>query len=139
TFDRVQAVLDGKFVRRTKRFTFPFRRLLHCKTCGRCLVGSERKGFVYYRCQTISCPTTSLREDAIDAEIRESLDRVMLSADEAAAAEQELAKISADSTVLIDSRRIAIEDALSANIARSQRLTDLLIDAKIDETAHDEK
>ena len=65
TFDRVQAVLTGKFVRRTKRHYFLFRRLLHCKTCGRSVIGSARKGLFYYRCSTIDCPTTSVREDAV--------------------------------------------------------------------------
>src|ERR1051325_801479 len=138
-FDRVQEVLDGKFVWRTKRFSFIFRRLLKCQSCGRCLVGSERKGFVYYRCQTISCPTTSLREDAIDAAFRELLEGVTLNQTEAAAAEQEIATLAADRTALLESRRRALEDALSANSARSQRLTDLLIDGRIDSSAHDER
>jgi hypothetical protein len=38
-FERVQAVLAGKYVRRTKRFTFLFRRFIRCETCGRSLVG----------------------------------------------------------------------------------------------------
>jgi site-specific DNA recombinase len=138
-FDRVQSVLDGRFVRRTKHFLFPFRRLLHCKTCNRCLVGSERKGFVYYRCQTIICPTTSLREDVIDSAIAALLAQVTLSDVEAAAVDSELATIFADSKAVIESRRLALDEALSANAARSQRLTDLLLDERIEANAHDEK
>jgi hypothetical protein len=28
------------------------------------------KGYAYYRCQTISCPTTAVREEAVDAAFR---------------------------------------------------------------------
>ena len=138
-FDRVQEVLDGKFVRRTKRFTFSFRRLLKCKTCGRSLVGSERKGFVYYRCQTISCPTTSIREDAIDGAFRDLFDRLTLTEAEATPAEQQIGALTANNAELLESRRRALQDALSASAARSQRLTDLLIDGKIESDAHDER
>ena len=138
-FDRVQAVLDGKLIRRTKRFEFPFRRLLHCKTCGRSLVGSERKSIVYYRCQTIECPTTSVREDAVDASVRTSLRRITLDADDVTAAERELAESAETATLLRESRRTALQEALSATNARMARLTDLLLDGQIDAGAHDEK
>lgn len=138
-FDRVQAVLDGKSVRRTKRFQFPFRRLLHCKTCGRSLVGSERKGFVYYRCQTIQCPTTSVREDAVDAAVRAMLREITLSDDELAAADRELEASTETASRLRQSRRTALHDALSATNARMTRLTDLLLDGQIDAKAHDER
>jgi DNA invertase Pin-like site-specific DNA recombinase len=138
-FDRVQALLDGKHVRRTKRFAFPFRRLLHCKTCGRSLVGSERKGFVYYRCQTIDCPTTSVREDAVDLAITEFFGCMTLTEDEAQAIENELTSRRADEEHLQAVQRTALEEALSAVNARTSRLTDLLIDGTIDAAAHREK
>ncbi len=72
-FDRVQEVLSGKFVRRTKRHFYLFRRLLRCDTCSRSLIGSMAKGNVYYRCSTTTCPTTSVREDSIDTEVRDVL------------------------------------------------------------------
>src|SRR5260370_14000941 len=83
-FDRVQEVLQGKFVRRTKHHSFIFRRLLHCKTCERSLVGSMVKGNVYYRCATVGCPTTSVREDNVDAVIRELLSAITFDEKEAA-------------------------------------------------------
>jgi hypothetical protein len=65
-FQKVQHVPAGKYVRRTRRFFFLFRRFIHCETCGRSLSGSKQKGRAYYRCPTITCPTTSLRDDAIE-------------------------------------------------------------------------
>jgi site-specific DNA recombinase len=138
-FDRVQQVLDGKFVQRTKRFTFPFRRFLHCGTCGRSLVGSERKGFVYYRCQTIQCPTTSVREDAIETAVGEILTSVALDEAEVAAIEREIGAAGQTEDALRQARTEAVRDALSAANARIARLTDLLLDGQIDAEAHYEK
>jgi DNA invertase Pin-like site-specific DNA recombinase len=138
-FKRVQAVLAGKYARRTRRFTFLFRRFIRCQTCGRSLSGSERKGHVYYRCPTISCPTTSLREDAIEAVVREVLDAITLREEEAAFLEEELTRSFADEKTLREAKRAALQEALTAANARLSRLTDLLLDGKIDAAAHDEK
>ena len=138
-FDHVQALLDGKFMRRTKTYAFPFRRMLRCVTCGRSLVGSERKGFVYYRCQTVTCPTTSLREDVIDQAFADAFARITLSEDEVAYLERQLDANSADEGRLRESQREALQRALSALDGRSSRLTDLLIEGIIDAEAHREK
>jgi len=138
-FKRVQSVLAGRFVRRTKRFTFLFRRFILCESCGRSLSGSERKGRVYYRCPTISCPTTSLREDVIESAIREALHGITLSDAEAEILERELASYFADETAVREAKRRALGEALAAANARLSRLTDLLLDGAIDSAAHDEK
>ena len=138
-FDRAQEVLDGKFVRRTKRHEFPFRRFMRCKTCGRSLIGSARKGFVYYRCSTIGCPTTSVREDHVDEEIRAVLRRITLSAAEATLIEAELQLMTADQSALRTARRASLGEALAAVNARLSRLTDLLLDDKIQSQEHEEK
>jgi site-specific DNA recombinase len=139
TFDRVQAVLAGKFIRRTKRHLLRFLRLLHCKTCGRSLIGSERKGFVYYRCSNIPCPTTSVREDRVDEAIYEVLASIRMEESEAKAIEAELAEHDRKRIELQDARLASLTDALSALNARLTRLTDLLIDGKIDATVHEAK
>lgn len=138
-FDRVQAVLAGKFVRRTRHHDFLFRRLIHCKTCGRSLIGSLAKGRAYYRCSTYDCATTSLREDAIDEAIRAQLRRITLDAAEAEALEQEIVGYFDDDAAVREARRIALTEALAATNARASRLTDLLIDGTIDASTHDEK
>jgi DNA invertase Pin-like site-specific DNA recombinase len=139
TFDRVQAVLAGKFIRRTKRHLLLFRRLLHCKTCGRSLIGSERKGFVYYRCSNVECPTTSVREDAVEEAVIELLAAIRLDEAEAAAIEAEIGDYDRNHIAAEEARRASLTEALSAANARMTRLTDLLLDGKIDATAHDAK
>jgi DNA invertase Pin-like site-specific DNA recombinase len=138
-FDRVQSVLDGKFVRRTMQHDFLFRRILHCKTCGRSLIASARKGHVYYRCSNIACPTTSVREDRVDAAIRELLAQITLPPEELADIGQKLADRERNGSELVASRRCALQDALLVANARMTRLTDLLLDGKIEAAAHDER
>ncbi|HMJ85081.1 MAG TPA: recombinase family protein [Vicinamibacterales bacterium] len=139
TFDRVQAVLAGKFIRRTKRHVLLFRRLLHCKTCGRSLIGSERKGNVYYRCSNVECPTTSVREDAVEEAVIELLAAIRLDEAEATAIEAEIGEYDRNHIAVEEARRASLTEALSAANARMTRLTDLLLDGKIDATAHDAK
>lgn len=139
TFDRVQDVLTGKFVRRTRHHDFLFRRLIRCRTCGRALIASEKKGRAYYRCSTYECPTTSLREDAIDGAIRDELAAVTLADREAEVLRSEVTAYFANEAALREARKAALQDALTATNARISRLTDLLLDAKIDSAAHDEK
>jgi DNA invertase Pin-like site-specific DNA recombinase len=139
TFDRVQAVLAGKFIRRTKRHVLLFRRLLHCKTCGRSLIGSERKGNVYYRCSNIECPTTSVREDAVEEAIIELLASIRLDEAEATAIAADIGEYDRNRIAVQDARRASLTEALSAANARMTRLTDLLLDGKIDSAAHDTK
>jgi hypothetical protein len=139
TFDRVQAVLAGKFIRRTKRHILRFRRLLQCQTCGRSLIGSERKGFVYYRCSNIPCPTTSVREDRVDEAVLELLASIRISEREAQAMEAEIADYERNRIELQEARRASLTKALSALNARLTRLTDLLIDGKVDASAYEAK
>jgi site-specific DNA recombinase len=138
-FDRVQQLLAGKIVRRTRHHEFTFRRFVRCKTCGRSLIGSFVKGRAYYRCSTYDCPTTSLREDAMDAAIRDEMARVTLPQDAAAVLRQEIEAYFADEAGVRTARLASLTDALNATNARLSRLTDLLLEAKIDSAAHDEK
>jgi hypothetical protein len=97
------------------------------------------KGFVYYRCSNIPCPTTCVREDRIDSEVREILSRVTLNAEETAYLRRELNAISADDATWRAARRTSLGEALGAVKARLSRLTDLLVDAKISSEEHHAK
>jgi site-specific DNA recombinase len=78
TFDRVQAVLSGRVYARPNRHAHIFRRLIRCAECGYSLIGETRKGHVYYRCHSLSCRGTSLRETDIDKSIRTHLGQLRL-------------------------------------------------------------
>ena len=66
-FFAVQAKLRSKVQPRRLRHHHRYSRLLRCETCRKSLIASRVKGHIYYRCATKSCPTTSVREEMIDA------------------------------------------------------------------------
>jgi DNA invertase Pin-like site-specific DNA recombinase len=69
-FFAVQQRLKAQVAPRRLKHHFKYSRMLKCSTCGRSLVGSLAKGRVYYRCHTITCPTTSIREEVVDTVLR---------------------------------------------------------------------
>lgn len=76
-FKEVQDILDGRLTARPEKHEFLFRRLVKCKHCQYSLIGERQKGHVYYRCHTKACPTTSIREEAIDTVISENLQKLI--------------------------------------------------------------
>jgi DNA invertase Pin-like site-specific DNA recombinase len=138
-FDTVQGVLTGKCVRGRTRREFLFRRRLKCLTCGRSLVGEMHKGYVYYRCQTISCPTTSVREEAVDAAFRSMIAPLRFGKTEQDVLFADIQALDGANAVLRTARLSAVRGSLATLNARLSRLTDLLIDGKIDRESHDAK
>ncbi len=78
-FERVQAVKSGKAGKKITRHNHLYRGLFRCAGCGRSMIPELQKGHVYYRCQTRSCPTKTVREDAIEARIIKRLTGLRLS------------------------------------------------------------
>jgi DNA invertase Pin-like site-specific DNA recombinase len=81
-FDRVQSILRGKTVIRTVRHNFAFRKLMRCGRCRYTLIGELQKQHVYYRCQRRACPTTTVREEAVDAAVACWVAKLMFDPDE---------------------------------------------------------
>lgn len=77
-FDQVQRRLEGRTKSTGWKHEFPYRRAFRCAHCGLVLIGERQKGHAYYRCHTATCPKTSLREEAIDAAVCETLARLRL-------------------------------------------------------------
>jgi site-specific DNA recombinase len=81
-FDRVQSILRGKTVVRMVRHNFAFRKLVRCGRCRYTLIGELQKKHVYYRCQQRACPTTTVREEVVDATLSSWVTKLMLDPDE---------------------------------------------------------
>ncbi len=77
-FDRVQAILTGRYTSGARKHEFLFRRFITCKHCGYSLTAERQKGHVYYRCQSKYCPTKTIREEIIDRAFREKLGPLQL-------------------------------------------------------------
>jgi DNA invertase Pin-like site-specific DNA recombinase len=138
-FDQVQSVLAGKATIQWRSHDFLFRRMIRCAHCGYSLIGELQKGRVYYRCQTSTCPTLSIREDAVHASIAPFLTKLTLSREES----EELA---ARMRSFVGDRQSRREDRLrSINLhmdqlnARVSRLIDAYLDSAVDRPLFEER
>lgn len=132
-FERVQDVKAGKGIKKVTRHDHIYRRLFHCGHCTSTLVPELQKGRVYYRCQVRDCPTKTVREDAIEAAIRDCLARCQLT-------DAQFERLSRWIEVWSDGRQNlasanSLRMKLSATAERRERLTDALIDRLIDQEA----
>jgi site-specific DNA recombinase len=132
SFDRVQLILSGKAGRGTQLHDFLFRRLFRCKHCGRSLSGEKQKGHVYYRCHSKRCPTTGIREEAIEEKILQCLSRLEFS-------EADRQLLAGEADRLRDEKEVEranLEKTLSLRLHKVEvsldRLTDAYIDQAID-------
>ena len=133
TFDRVRAALTGRLNTRTKRYDLLYRRRLTCKSCEYSLIGETAKGLVYYRCHTASCPTTCLREEAVDFEVLRQFSRIQFSPLERRYLEQELQRLRGDSASKRQEMIAGLRLKLSQAEERLNRLTDAYIDRLIEQ------
>jgi site-specific DNA recombinase len=138
-FSRVQDVLDGKLSARPLAHEFLFRRMIKCAHCKYSLVGETKKGHVYYRCHTRTCPTLSIREEMIDATIHSHLAPLGLS-------EGEAAEIRARAVSMRANAENDREDQLRAVFLRTEivsgrlaRLMDVYLDGAVDRQVFEEK
>lgn len=130
TYRRVQAIKAGRAGKKVTRHNHIYRGLIRCGLCNAALNPELQKGHVYYRCQTIGCPTTTVREDRFDDAVQENLLRLQIP-------EQDATQIIRAWKAWIGQRDIAAErQAFDLRIgqaaARINRLTDLMIDGTID-------
>lgn len=144
-FETVQAVLSGKRVDRIGHHSFTYSRLARCATCGYSLIAERRKGHIYYRCHNRPfknppvCPTTSVREEQIEAAVLNALEDLELSDQELAFAKNHLAQLSAD-----EQQRYA-ETVSALHLQRDQvqhrisQLIDLLIDGTVAKPLYEAK
>lgn len=131
-FERVQAVLDGRSFTHVEKHTFLFRRLFVCAACGRALTGSLQKGRVYYRCHTKACSGASVREDAIDARVRATFERVTFTPELRALLHTGLRRRKQESGLALEAQRLSLVAELGRVEARLGRITDAFLDGAIE-------
>jgi hypothetical protein len=144
-FERVQRVLVGKRVDRPNAHVFTYSRLVRCASCAYSLIAERQKGHVYYRCHNrpfknpVTCPPTSIREEALDAAVVAALAEIDLSEDEVRLARAMIEEGKRD----LAQSQMATRDVLRLQLdnvrLRLTKLTDLLVDGTIDKTAFGER
>jgi len=65
-FERVQKVKAGKCGKKVTKHNHTFRGLFRCGLCDTAMIPERQKGYIYYRCQSKSCPTKTVREERIE-------------------------------------------------------------------------
>lgn len=137
-FERVQVVKSGKAGKQVTRHNHRYRGLFRCAGCAHSMIPELQKTHVYYRCQTRTCPTTTVREDAIEARVLEAFTALRLTA-------SAIDKLVAGATTWIEEHygREADEQRLQRELTaideRLDSLTDALIDKHIDHETYARK
>ncbi len=131
-FDRVREVASGRLQTRAIQHRHMFRRLFSCVHCGKTLIGELQKGHVYYRCHSKSCPTKTIREEAIDETIGRELFRLAIPQDHQEKLFRTLDLCLRNSTG-IEEHRLAVLSAERERISvRIDRLMETYLDGSID-------
>lgn len=138
-FRAVQDVFAGKRPRRLQIHSYLFRRLFACASCGRSLIASRHKGHIYYRCQTLSCPTTCVREEALISAVRDTLARTAVPGAVVDQCQSEIRKALSDDAAARQSMHEHFEGVVGAATTRLQRLTDLFADGAIDRQEYEKR
>jgi len=132
-FRRVQEIKSGKCGKKVTRHNHLYRGLFRCGLCDHPMSPELQKGRVYYRCQTPTCETKTIREDVLEASIIQSLKTLILDEGEAKKLKVKWSKAQAksDHTETVKSLELRLADETT----RLNRLTDLLIDGVLDNAA----
>jgi len=138
-FDCVQNILNGKLVERHQRHNFLWRRLITCTSCGKHLIGEERKHHRYYRCHTKGCVQKSMRERAIDEQFNVILKQLRFSNLENEQVRAELKAAYSNVARVAETQTRAIQLQLAQLEMRLNKLADLYIDGMIEKEIYIQK
>jgi site-specific DNA recombinase len=133
-FERVQEARAGRYAKKITRHHHTYRGLFRCATCGYAIIAEAHKGFVYYRCQTPSCPTTSMREETLEGAISGVLNGMAMT-DEQLEAITDAARQWFATDAAADTGK-ALRLRLDQIAARLDALTDALVDRLIDDDTY---
>ena len=125
-------VSEHRLNKRYVKHDLYFRRSVRCAKCGYNLVGERSKGFVYYRCHSLECPTNSIREDQLDKQIRERLTMLTLDDDEKRRIDDELKDLTAESSTQRADMIRSVEATIGNLRERLSRLADAYLDGILD-------
>ncbi|MEF8699272.1 MAG: recombinase family protein [Candidatus Accumulibacter sp. UW20] len=138
-FGEVQEVLRGRKKITGVKHDLVYRKTLRCANCGYYLIGETQKGFAYYRCHTLACRGTSLREDGLVAQVRSALLRIKMSQEELDDLLIEFERC--DRQNIVHQKEIAqsLKLRISQLDERVGRLTDAYVDQVIDREIYEER
>ncbi len=132
-FERVQKILRGRTVPKTKKHQFLLRRMVACGNCTlRHLTAERQKGLVYYRCHGQRCPGTPWRGDVLEDIVLDHVQRIRLDDRDIRDLRDLVEDIYLEQDGGIEQLKASLSLRLQHLDNRCTRLTDLLIDQTID-------
>lgn len=138
-FDRVQDVFAGRFIKKTERHFFVFRRHIDCLNCKKLLIAEKQKCYVYYRCHTRNCRTGPFKEEIIEKEFKLTLERLNLSELEYTYFRQETFKQGIKSVLGVETKQRQMKLRLEQIKARSSKLADAYVEGVFEKDTYIEK
>jgi site-specific DNA recombinase len=132
-FADVQDIKSGKAGPKVTRHNHLYRGLFRCGLCDALMIPERQKGTVYYRCQTKSCATKTVREEAIARAINGCLETARLSETDQQSARHQIERWAKGNTEEEVLQSLQLREANLKD--RMDRLTDALIDRVIDQSA----
>lgn len=138
-FERVQDIMHGRLNSRRRVHDLLFRKFITCVHCKYHVIGEVRKGNVYYRCHGKDCPTTCVREEAVDAVVRENLQKLQLTDAEKAYFMRRIANLKTNWITEREEQRTRINMHLQQITERLNRLTDAFLDQSIEKALFEER
>lgn len=132
-FDKVQAVLGGKQVDKKQSHHFIFRRFVTCESCRYKLIAERQKGYVYYRCQTKTCPQKTIREELIEKELLPLLKKLAFNEQENCYLQKAVKSKYGELEVLKENKLEILKMQLEQCRQRLSKLTDFFVDDVIDQ------
>lgn len=132
-FDKVQLVLSGKQTDKKRVHYFTFRRLLTCENCRHKLVAERQKGYIYYRCHTVTCPQKTIREELIEKELFPLLKKFAFNEQENRYLQKAVKSKYGDLEVLKENKLEILNMQIEQCRQRLSKLTDFFVDGVIDQ------
>ena len=136
-FRRVQEIKSVRSGPKVTRHNHLFRGLFRCGLCNRPMSPELQKARVYYRCQGPKCPTKTVREDALDADVIAALKCLEITPAGAKKLEREWRNGLPD--LVSDDLRRSLELQVDATEQGLKRAADLLIAGTLDDKTYREK
>lgn len=136
-FERVAEIKAGRYVKKKTKHCHLLRRLFWCENCNAILTPEKQKENVYYRCHTEGCAVNCAREDILEAAICRALKRLEFS-------EKDEEKVDRDFDNHIRSEEMRNHKAvIRMRVVQAEeridRLTDLMIEDKLDRSTYERK
>jgi DNA invertase Pin-like site-specific DNA recombinase/uncharacterized protein YueI len=131
-YERVQNILNGRTNTRTGRHQFLFRRLLKCRRCGYSAIAEEHKNHVYYRCQSVACAPTCIREEIVEQEMLRAFGPLRFTDEERVYLKAKVAHLKETWQTDREAHVNALRLSLGSLHERLNRLTDAFIDGTIE-------